>query len=67
MPIREERLNATNKARREASRNEFVEKDGMPDKTDGFGEINSSEDRPRARPGLVKPIRNRLREKQNLI
>ena len=67
VPIREERLIATSKARREASRNEFVEKSGMPDKTDSFGEINSSEDRPRARPGLVKPIRNRLREKQNLI
>ena len=61
-PIRKERLGPTSKARREASRNEFMEKGGMPDKVKSFREINSREDRPRARPGFVKPIRNGLRK-----
>ena len=46
-PIREERLSPTSKARREASRNEFVEKGGMPDRVKSFREINSKEDCPR--------------------
>ena len=52
---------------RESSRNEFVEKRRMPDRVISFGEIDSREDRPRAWPGLVKPIRNGLRKVQNLI
>ena len=55
-PIRKERLSPTSKARREASQNEFVEKGGMQDRVKSFGEIDSGEDRPRARPGFVKPI-----------
>ena len=66
-PIRKERLSPTSKARREASRNKFVEKDGMPDRVESFGEIDSRENCPRARPGFVKPIRNGLRKIQNLI
>ena len=66
-PISKERLSPTSKARWEASRNEFMEKGGMPDRVKSLREINSSEDRPRARPGFVKPIRNRLRKVQNLI
>ena len=66
-PIRKERLSPTSKARREASRNEFVEKGGMPDRVKSFQEIDSKQDRPRARPGFVKPIRNVLRKVQNLI
>ena len=66
-PIRKERLGSTRKARREASRNKFVEKGGMPDRVTSFGEIDSRQDRPRARPGFVKPIRNGLRNEQNLI
>ena len=31
-PIRKERLSPTSKARREASRNEFMEKGGVPDR-----------------------------------
>ena len=65
--IRKERLSPTSKARREASRNKFVEKSGMPDRVKSFIEIDSREDRPRARPGFVKPIRNELRKEQNLI
>ena len=65
--IRNERLSPTSKARREASRNEFVEKSGMLDRVKSFREIDSREDRPRARPGFVKPIRNGLRKVQNLI
>ena len=66
-PIRKERLSPTNKARMEASRNEFVEKGRMPDRVKSFREIDSRQDRPRARPGFVKPIRNGLRKVQNLI
>ena len=66
-PFRKERLSPTSKARREASRNQFVEKDGMPDSVKSFSEINSIQDRPRARPGFVKPIQNGLRKIQNLI
>ena len=66
-PIRKERLSPTSKVRREASRNEFVEKGGMPDRVKSFPEINTGEDRPRSRPGFVKPIRNGLRKVQNLI
>ena len=66
-PIRKERLSPTSKARREASRNEFMKKGGMPDRVKSFREIDSRQDRPRARPGFVKPIRNGLRKVQNLI
>ena len=65
--IRKKRLSPTSKARREASRNQFVEKGGMPDRVKSFREIDSRQDRPRARPGFVKPIRNGLRKEQNLI
>ena len=66
-PIRKERLSPTSKARREASRNKFVEKGGMPDRVKSFREINSRKDRPRARPGFVERIQNGLRKVQNLI
>ena len=66
-PIRKERLSPTRKATREASRNQFVEKDGMPDRVKSFREIDSRQDRPRARPGFVEAIRNGLRKIQNLI
>ena len=39
----------------------------MPDRVESFEKINSSENRPRARPGLVKPIRNGRSKKQNLM
>ena len=67
VPIRKERLSPTSKARREASRNKSVKKGGMPDRIKSFIEINSRQDRPRARSGFVKPIRNGLRKEQNLI
>ena len=66
-PIRKERLSPTSKARRETSRNQFVEKGGMPDRIKSFRKIDIREDRPRAWPGFVKPTRNGLRKKQNLI
>ena len=66
-PIRKEKLSPTSKASREASRNKFVEKGGMPDRVKSFKEIDSRQDRPRVRPGFVKPIRNGLRQEQNLI
>ena len=66
-PIRKERLSPTSKAKRETSRNQFVEKGRMPERVKSFREINSRQDRPRARPGFVKSIRNGLRKIQNLI
>ena len=66
--IRKKRLSPTSKARREASRNKFMEKGRMPDRVKSFREIDSRQDRPRARPGFVKPIiRNGLRKVQDLI
>ena len=50
------------KARREASRNEFMEKGGVLDRVESFGEVDSSKDCPRAQPGFDKPIRNGLRK-----
>ena len=66
-PIKKERLSPTSKARMEASRNEFVEKGGMPDRVKSFREIDSRQDRPRAQLGFVKPIQNGLRKIKNLI
>ena len=66
-PIRKESLSSTSKARMEASRNQFVEKGRDARQSQYFGEINSRQDRPRAWPGFVKPIRNGLRKIQNLI
>ena len=66
-PIRKERLSPTSKARRKVSRNEFMEKGGVPDRVESFREIDSRQDRPRARPGFVKPIRDGLRYAQNLV
>ena len=39
----------------------------MPDRVKTFGEIDSRQIRPGARPGFVKPIRNGLGKVQNLI
>ena len=66
-PIKKDRLSPTSKARKQAIRNEFMEKGGMPDRVKSFREIDSRQDRPRAWPGLVKPIQNGLRKVQNLI
>ena len=55
-PIRNERLSPTSKARKEASRNELVEKGGVPDRVESFRESNSSENHTRGQPGFVKPI-----------
>ena len=60
-PVRKERLSSMSKARRDASQNEFMEKGWMPDRVKSFREIDSREDRPRAQPGFVKPIRNGLK------
>ena len=53
-PITKERSSPTSKARRMACRNEFVEKGGVPDRFEGFREINSSKNCLRAQPGFVK-------------
>ena len=42
-PVRKERLSPTSKARREASRNKFVEKGGVQDRVKSFREIDSRE------------------------
>ena len=41
VPITKERWSPTSKTRREASRNQFVEKSGMPDSVKSFREIDS--------------------------
>ena len=66
-PIRKERLTPTSKARREAYRNELMQKGRVPDKVKSFREIDSRQDRPRALPGFVNPMQNGLRKVQNLI
>ena len=43
------------------------EKGGVPDRVKSFREVDCSENRPRARPGFVKLIRDELRKVQNLI
>ena len=65
--VRKEKLSPTTTARKKASRNRFVEKGGVPDRIESFREVDSSEDRSRARPGFVKPIRIGLKKEQNLI
>ena len=47
-PVRKVRLSPTSKARRKASQNEFVEKSGVPDRTESSGEVNCSKDYPRS-------------------
>ena len=54
--IRKERLGPTSKARRRTSQNKLVEKGAMPDRVKSFGKADSSENRPRPRPGSVKLI-----------
>ena len=66
-PIRKETSSPTSKARTDAIRNKFVEKDGIPDRLKSFREIDSRQDRPRARPGFVKSTRNGQRKIKNLI
>ena len=66
-PIRKEGLSPTSKARREASRNVFMEKGGMPYRFKSFREFNSRKNRPRALRGFVKPIGDGLRKIQNSI
>ena len=45
-PIRKERLSPTSKAKREASRNKFVKKGGVPDRVESFGETDSGHREP---------------------
>ena len=66
-PFRKKKLSPRSKARRKASLNEFKEKGGMPGRIESFREINSRENRPRALPGFVKPIRDKLRKIKDLI
>ena len=60
-------MSPSSKARREASRNKFVEKGGMPDRVESFQEVDLSKNRPKDGPGFVKPIRNGRRKEQKLI
>ena len=67
VPIRKERLSPTSKARRQASRNEFVEKGGMPDRVKSFGEVDRGENRPRARPEFVKTQQQQKGKKTSIL
>ena len=66
-PIKKERLSLTSKARKEASQNMFVKKDGMLDRVESVGEVECSKNRPRPRLEFVTPIQNGLRKEQKLI
>ena len=66
-PIRKKRLSPTNKAKMEASQNKLVEKGGIRHRVESFKEVDHSKNRPKARLGFVKPIRNRLRKIKNFI
>ena len=66
-PIRKERLIPSSKAWREASRNEFVEKGGMPDRAEDLRGVDRGKNCLQAGLACVKPIRNRLRKIKNLI
>ena len=66
-PIRKERLRPTSKGRREACRNQFLKKGDVPNRVESFEKVDSSKNRPRARLGFVKPIRDGLRNIKNLI
>ena len=62
-----EKIESNKYSKREVSQNEFMEKGGVPDRVESFGEINSRKDRPKTRPGFVKSIQNGLSKEQNLI
>ena len=61
-PIRKERSSQTSEARREASRNKFVEKGEVLVRMESFGKVDRSKNRLKARLGFVKLIRNELRK-----
>ena len=66
-PVRKKRLSPASETKMEASRNKFVKKSGVPDGVESFREVDSSENRPRARLGFVKPNRDGMRKLRNLI
>ena len=65
--VRKERLSPTSKARKETSRNKFMEKGGLSDRVESLREVDRSKNCPGARLGFVKPIRNGLKVIENLI
>ena len=66
--VRKKRLSPPSKARRVASRNELMEKSGMPDRVESLGlSIDARIVRSRAQLGFVKSVRNGLRRVKNLI
>ena len=67
VPIRKYGLSSSNNARREATRNNFMKEGGMPGRVESHKKVNRSKNRLKARSGFVKPVRNGLRKKQNLI
>ena len=60
--IRKERSSQTSEARREASRNKFVEKGEVLVRMESFGKVDRSKNRLKARLGFVKLIQNELRK-----
>ena len=64
--IRKERLSPTSKAKREASLFQLELFESII-RVKNFREVDLSKNRLRARPRLVKPIRNGLRKKLNSI
>ena len=65
--VRKKKIKFIDKARREANQNIFVEESGMPVRAESQGKIDSGKDRPRARLGLVEPLRMGGNKMKNVI
>ena len=66
-PIRKERLSGTSKARKEASRNKFLKKGRCQTESKALEKSMVAKNRLRTKVEFVKPTRNGVRMKQNLI
>ena len=62
-PVRKERLSPTSRVSKEASRNKFVKKGGIPVRDESYREVDRSKNRPRIWQGFAKAIRNELKTK----
>ena len=65
--VKKKKMSSSIKAKREASRNKFVEKGGMLDSVKSFLVVDSSKNCMRARIEFIKPIQNELRKLKNLM
>ena len=66
-PVSKKGLNTSHKVRREASRNNFAEEGGMPNRINSFRETDRGKDQPRTQLEFEKSVANGLRKINNLI